>query len=594
MALPTPDQYNEAVQAPQLAFLDPVLRSGDVERNALGLPLALGGSFAITYRVRSRGKKSYAVRCFHKSTADLAARYDLIHRALQKVRLPYFVEFEYQHQGIRVRGSPYPIVKMEWAEGETLGPAVESCYRDAGRLRALQRGFDKLETALRAAGLGHGDLQNGNVIVERRGLRLVDYDGMFVPGMTRGNGVEIGHRHFQHPGRTSRLFGPEIDRFSFILLDLTFDALRLRPQLYEKFGSGENLLFCGDDFTDPDSSPLFHELARLGNAGVRKRVEHFARICVGSVEEVPTLHEYRTGIKIPAKRAPAAARQTGGAVYASSLPVVDAAVWERTPARDGDRIELIGQVLDVRLRGRLRRHASLTLLLGESFGDAVRVRMGPEAVERLAREGSPEREWEGRWVSVTGLMGGSPRRRQRHRWWRRSGAAIAVDQPTQVLEIDREEARWRLGRGPKPPPSVGGARDRKSSNRKILQALKAAAASAPATPAPAPLPWANAPTASPVLKVRNQALLAKIHAGSPPPPPVTASAASSANPAPAAATASPPPGPASVSPPPPSKASTVPPGAPTAQRWGRPHWIAVGGALFGLLALDLLLRACSR
>src|SRR5262245_26085818 len=312
MPLPTPDQYNEAVQAPRLAFADSLLQQGEVERNALGLPLALGGSFAITYRVHCKNKKSYAVRCFHKSTADLAARYDQIHRALGKARLAYFVEFEYQHQGVRLRGGAYPIVKMEWAEGETLGPALENCYEDKKRLGALQRHFEDLEGALRSAGLAHGDLQNGNVIVDRNGLRLVDYDGMFVPGMTRGNGVEIGHKHFQHPGRTAKQFGPEMDRFSFIVLDVTFDALRARPELYERFGSGENLLFCANDYADPDSSPLFREIARCADAGLRTRAENFARVCTGPVEAVPTLREFRSGVGIPAKRAPAAPRPAAG------------------------------------------------------------------------------------------------------------------------------------------------------------------------------------------------------------------------------------------------------------------------------------------
>lgn len=34
--------------------------------------------------------------------------------------LPYTVGFEYQREGIRIRGEWYPLLKMEWVEGETL------------------------------------------------------------------------------------------------------------------------------------------------------------------------------------------------------------------------------------------------------------------------------------------------------------------------------------------------------------------------------------------------------------------------------------------------------------------------------------------
>jgi len=67
--------------------------------------------------------------------------------------------------------------------------------------------------------MAHGDIQNGNIMMSPSGVKLIDYDGMFVPGMTPGNGSEVGHKHFQHPTRASGDFGPKMDRFSFIALD---------------------------------------------------------------------------------------------------------------------------------------------------------------------------------------------------------------------------------------------------------------------------------------------------------------------------------------------------------------------------------------
>ena len=34
---------------------------------------------------------------------------------------PYFVKFDFQAQGIHIRGRRFPVVKMDWVEGETLG-----------------------------------------------------------------------------------------------------------------------------------------------------------------------------------------------------------------------------------------------------------------------------------------------------------------------------------------------------------------------------------------------------------------------------------------------------------------------------------------
>lgn len=59
MAYPSLEQYNEALQSPQLVLLDPELKRGALRTTGLGLPLALCGGFALTYEV-TVGSKKYA------------------------------------------------------------------------------------------------------------------------------------------------------------------------------------------------------------------------------------------------------------------------------------------------------------------------------------------------------------------------------------------------------------------------------------------------------------------------------------------------------------------------------------------------------
>ncbi|QLQ08322.1 MAG: hypothetical protein HZY76_21580 [Anaerolineae bacterium] len=52
---------------------------------------------------------------------------------------------------------------------------------------------------LQTHGIAHGDLQHGNVLVAADELRLIDYDGMYVPPLSGRESHEIGHRNYQHP-----------------------------------------------------------------------------------------------------------------------------------------------------------------------------------------------------------------------------------------------------------------------------------------------------------------------------------------------------------------------------------------------------------
>ena len=123
---------------------------------------------------------------------------------------------DFQQSGINVRQQTFPIVRMDWVEGDTLGIWLDKHFGDARALEKARTDFAAIARFLEQKGIAHGDIQNGNVMVANGDIKLIDYDGMFVPGMRPGNGSETGHKHFQHPHRRVSDFGPKMDRFSFI------------------------------------------------------------------------------------------------------------------------------------------------------------------------------------------------------------------------------------------------------------------------------------------------------------------------------------------------------------------------------------------
>jgi hypothetical protein len=292
-------EYNEAVQHPASAFRDPELRRGTIKLNALGLPVALSGAFALTYAMTT-GRRALAVRCFHRQIPALEHKYAAIARVVKALHSPYFVDFDYLPDGIRIRGGYYPVVKMEWAEGEPFGVWLDRNCRDPRALAGMREAFARLAAHLEKHGIAHGDIQNGNVIVSRAGLRVVDYDGVYVPGMPPEFGSETGHKHFQHPRRTPRHFGPDIDRFSFIVIDLSLAALIERPDLYRRYcRGGETILFCASDFADPERSTVLQILRQ--EPSLQGMTESFVAICRGDPRAVPTLDAFRAS-SVPPRR----------------------------------------------------------------------------------------------------------------------------------------------------------------------------------------------------------------------------------------------------------------------------------------------------
>ena len=270
MGWPSPGDYNGAIQNPQAAFRDPKLKNCLVElKPGKPWPWPRAGANAIVYRLLN-GSGSTALRIFMNAPkTDRQARYEMVGRYLFEKKPKCTVGFHYDPEGILV-GQWVPILTMEWVEGKTLGAwfreAVER--QDSQAIKKMAHEWIKLMCELRLLGIAHCDLQHGNVMVVGERLVLVDYDGMFVPEMSKGpekNRVawEHGLPAYQHPGRPGQLLSPRIDDFSAWLILISLRAVADDLSLWHRtIGAteDESLLFTERDLKQPDRSPLWPEL----------------------------------------------------------------------------------------------------------------------------------------------------------------------------------------------------------------------------------------------------------------------------------------------------------------------------------------------
>src|SRR5260370_15600408 len=198
MPWPMSQDYNEAIQSPAANFADPDLRCGQVVTDVLGLPRPCSGNFADVYEVRCPNGGRWAVKCFTREVPGLRERYLEISRHLRQAKLPFTVDFSYLEQGILVGGRWYPVLKMQWVEGLTLNQFVAQYADKPPMLEALLQIWGRMAKHLRAADVAHCDLQHGNVLLvpgtsaNSLALKLIDYDGMWVPSLAENKSGEGG------------------------------------------------------------------------------------------------------------------------------------------------------------------------------------------------------------------------------------------------------------------------------------------------------------------------------------------------------------------------------------------------------------------
>jgi hypothetical protein len=389
-----------------------------------------------------------------------------------------FLPFDYQAEGVLVEGEFFPIIKMKWATGRSLGDYLGEHHKDRTKLAALRQSLKALAIFLEGNGIAHGDIQPGNVMVsdDAKQLQLVDYDGMYVPALLGLPAAELGHINFQHPKRSEAHFQPELDRFSFIAIDFALSVLEIEPGLWERsYSDEEGVVFRASDYANPLQSPVLALLAE--RPALRERVEQFSRICLGRFEDIPTLEEFQNAAiqtaqpaqapaKVPAQTSTplvfrpvvraestenAKAQETALA-YVGSYEVVSAASFVKVSQHVGKRIELVGKVADVRSgKARFNNRPALRPYIYVDFnemssGRVVRIKLLPEILETM--RGSPEQlpnqSWVGKWLTVSEVV--QPVQYLPHPAF--SGgigeASLVINQPGQIRRLSEAEARYRL------------------------------------------------------------------------------------------------------------------------------------------------------
>ena len=246
----------------KLSHLMPVL-------DKYGEPYRSSGAFAVVFKMKDEQTgKCYALKCFTEEQEGRVEAYHKIAEELEFVDSPYITSVKYLEKEIFVdsncENEEFPVLLMDWIEGETMETYVAANYTDNHAMAMLCYRFCKMASWLRSQSFAHGDIKPDNIMVRPDGtLTLVDYDGMFVPAMKGQKSPTIGTKDFSHPLRTVDDFDETIDDFALASIALSLKAISLNPSLLQNYGASDRLLFSAADFLDLSKSKTFAALQGL-------------------------------------------------------------------------------------------------------------------------------------------------------------------------------------------------------------------------------------------------------------------------------------------------------------------------------------------
>ena len=285
---------------------------------------------------------------------------------------------------------------MGWVSGTTIGAYLESHYKDSSRIALLAENFRTCLVALESLQVAHGDLQHGNIMVSPSGaIKLIDYDGMYVPGMSRGGGHETGHINYQHPQRVDgTYFGPSMDRFSAMCIYTALLCIKVNPGLWEQFNNGDNILFQRADFLPPFETPLLTQLRQMNGVPQIPQLLHWLR---SNLDDLPSYVDFISGKQFQASTVSPAPRITPKLRQYDLLNGMDSRLLL---SREGDTVEVLAKVMDVYSGIDKRGNEYQFLNAGDHRAGCFTVVIWPGVLKTF--KGYPA--FEGKWIRVVGLL----------------------------------------------------------------------------------------------------------------------------------------------------------------------------------------------
>ena len=140
-----------------------------------GEPYRSSGAFAVVFKMKDpKTGQFYALKCFTEEQEGRAEAYRKIGAELEGMRSGYFTSMRYYETELFVDSSvssesEFPVLLMEWVEGQTMENYIAKYYQDSYKMGLLCHLFCKMASWLRSQPFAHGDIKPDNIIVGEKG-----------------------------------------------------------------------------------------------------------------------------------------------------------------------------------------------------------------------------------------------------------------------------------------------------------------------------------------------------------------------------------------------------------------------------------------
>lgn len=267
--LPSADEYIDAFTKQTFCFrtLKDLKTTQDNNR-----VISVKGSNSVVFKMQdSHTGKYYAIKCYTGLKYDIYNRMEVVKEKLRLVESPYLVKMNivYNELNINVNNLMdegicyYPIVIMNWVEGDTLDKYHPKSEKLEDDLKHLINSYKAMSSWLLEQNFSHGDVSPQNILVTKdNNTLLIDYDNVvFSDEDVVPVSVKMKDDDFCNPCLTSSKYEDNIDNFSLvsIMISLIYQ-FESTSKPWNRGNYFYGYFLKKEDYTDLDKSNLYKNI----------------------------------------------------------------------------------------------------------------------------------------------------------------------------------------------------------------------------------------------------------------------------------------------------------------------------------------------
>ena len=172
---------------------------------------------------------------------------------------------------------------MDWIARQNVKEYIIANIDQKQLIDSLAEKIYRLHYDLNNAGIAHGHLHTGNIYIDaNNALKLIDYDSLYVKGITEEQELEQNYPDYCHPSfGTHQKINARSDYFSALLLYLGTKAIANNPVLWGRYKVGfhDNFLFTAADFSDLKNSSVYKYLRKNNSPEIDELLDILLMYC---------------------------------------------------------------------------------------------------------------------------------------------------------------------------------------------------------------------------------------------------------------------------------------------------------------------------